>query len=343
MNQVNCDVVIIGMGIGAAAIARQLVSVGANVSMLPGAGRPRFTHIDGGIISPPILEAALGDAISAPVHRVSGYTVFRRDQLEEWAIDRIRDQVTIIADFEETRVVPHDTGQLSILDDTGTRALVADCVVLTEGANPKIGIASRLRRDFEPEDMIHFGRTLVPGVSVAAPATGYWRTSWGAPAWYAAIPQPEGVLVAASMRVENMMRSGYDARNAVADFLGAILARELGVAGSPHEIGIELVSLKPDSDPGRIGKDNILIALDANGTIDARSLQRYNATLSSGRELGAMMANQWPNLVEWDDVGMAVWDVFTTPRTPYHDDMQTGFIEDGSGNRRGFLKRLLKR
>lgn len=343
MDRTNCDVVIVGMGIGGAALARNLNAVGVDIVMLPGAGRPRFNHLDGGIIDPGELAGVFGDIESAPIHRVGEHTVFRRDQLESWAIDQIADSVTIISDFEEARSVPHDARLVSVIDDTGERAITAKCVVLTEGANPKIGIAARLREDFDPEDMIHFGRTKVTGVSITEPVTGSWRTSWKMPAWYSVIPQPDGALVSASVRIENVMRAGRDGRVVLADLLGGPLAEELGIQGEHGEIGMELVPLKPTDGLGRVGVHNIAISPDANGTIDARALGRFNESLHSGNELGMMMAQEWPSLVEWDEVGVNMRDVSLPARTPYHNDNVTGFIEDGPGKGRGLLKRLLNR
>lgn len=343
MDRTDCDVLIIGMGMGAVALARRLIGVRASVAMLPGAGRPRFNHLDGGIVEPRVLREAIGPIDSAPIHQFGENTVFQRDQLESWAVSQIADSVSIIEDFEEVRAIPHDTGRITVTDTTGERSIVANSVVLTEGANPKIGIAARLRADFDPEDMIHFGRTLVSGGSVAAPSTGSWRTSWNMPAWYSVIPHPDGALVSASVRIENVMRAGRDGRVVLADFLNSPLAGEMGISGVHGEVGMELVPLKPRRRPGMLGAHNLTISLDANGSIDARALNRFNIVLSSGMELGAMMASEWPNLVEWDETGIHRWDVFTTARTPYHDDRNTGFIEDGSGPHRGLLGRLFKR
>lgn len=343
MDRSKCDVLIIGMGLGAAAIAGSLASVGANIAMLPGAGRPRFNHLDGGIVDPVILSSVFGDIGTAPIHSINEHTVFRRDQLEAWAVDRIVKFVTIVDDFEEARATPHDTGQISIVDVTGERTLTANSVVLTEGANPKVGIAARLRPDFHPEDMIHFGRAFVEGAKVRRPMSGDWRTSWNMPAWFSVIPLPDGALVSASARIENIMRSGRDGRDTLRDLLESPFAEELDVYEFQGDIGMELVPLRSSDGPGTLGAHNIMISLDAIGTIDARSLHRFNASLSFGKEMGSMMASEWPNLVEWDDVGMSMWDVFTTSRTPYHDDSETGFIEDGPGKKRGLLGRLFNR
>ena len=343
MDRQNCDIVIIGMGLGAAAIAKRLAQTGSSIVMLPGAGNARFKHLEGGIVDPAILRDALGDVSSAPLSVIGSHHVFRRDQIEEWAIQQVADSVEIVADFEEAYTIPHDTGQTSIIDATGEQSLVANSIVLTEGANPKIGIAARLRRDFDPEDMIHFGRAMVPGVEIDGPKTGAWRTPDNMPARYILIPQAGGVSVSVSVRIENVMRSGRDGRAVLADFLASEKAEELGITGEHGEIGMELVPLLPDRGKGMTGAHNIMISLDANGVIDARSVRRYDAMLSAGREMGSMIAREWPNLVEWQELGISMWDVFTSGRRPYHDDSNTGFIEDGPGKGRGLLSRLLKR
>lgn len=343
MSSSNCDVIILGTGIGACAIANQLRRTGAHIVMMPGVGRARFKHLEGGIIEPRILQRAFGDMASAPVRSIGAQTVFRRDQLEDWALDQVRPHVEVLTDFDEARVIPHDSGQSSLQNDAGDKSIRANSMVLTEGANPKIGIAHRLRPDFSPSDLIHFGRTIVPGVSIDAPQTGEWRTSWNMPAWYSLIPLPEGVAVGLSTRIENVMRSSRDGRVVLSDFLESPLAQQLGVAGTPDEIGMELVGLRSGRSNRMIAAHNISISLDANGVIDARELRRFNAGLSSGIEMGNMLAREWPNLVEWDEVGISGWDVFTAGRKSYHDDSTTGFIEDGPGERRGLLGRLFGR
>lgn len=343
MKSVRCDVAIIGMGLGAAAIAKRLVQTGMRVVMIQGAGCARFKHLEGGVLDPAILREAVGDISSAPILEINGHHVFRRDQLESWAIDQLGDAVEVVADFEETRTIPHDSGNLTLLNADADRSIIARAILLTEGANPKIGIAARIRQDFEPEDMIHFGRTIVTGAKIQKPVTDTWRTSGNLPSRYILVPQPNGVSVSVSVRIENVMRAGRDGRAILAEFMESELAAKLGLGGEVGEIGMELVPLLPDRGKGMIGAHNIMISLDANGVIDARSLRRYDAMLSAGREMGAMIAREWPNPVEWHELGVSMWDVFTSGRRPYHDSVTTGFIEDGRGTGRGLLGRIFNR
>lgn len=343
MERRDCDVVIVGMGLGAAAIAQRLSQAGLRIIMIEGAGCARFKHLEGAVVDPAILSEAFGDITSAPITEINGHHVFRRDQLESWAVSQLHDSVEIVRDFEEARTIPHDSGRTTLVDATGNQSILASAIVLTEGANPKIGIAARLRQDFDPEDMIHFGRTMVTGAKVSEPRTGTWRTTGNMPARYFLIPQPDGVSVSVSVRIENVMRAGRDGRAILAEFLESEMASEFGIKGEHGEIGMELVPLLPDRGKGMIGAHNIMISLDANGVIDARSLRRYDAMLSSGREMGAMIAREWPNPVEWQELGVSMWDVFTSGRRPYHDSVTTGFIEDGRGKERGLLGRLFKR
>lgn len=339
----TCDVLIIGMGIGAAAFARQLIATGASVSMLPGVGCARFNHLDGGVIDLDLLERTFGDTEAAPVHRVGPHHVFRRDQLESWAVARITDTVTVVDGFSDGRAILDENGHTIVIDESGEQSILAKRVVLTEGANPKIGMAYHLRPDFEPEDMIHYGRTVMPGCEIAEPIAGAWRTSWNMPAWYTAVPHPDGVIVGASARIENIMRAGRDGRAILADLLAGPMASRLGLTGKPGQIGMELVPLRANNRPAMVGMGTISIAFDAIGSIDARALNRFNLTLASGAELGRIMARAWPNVVDWDDAVAPLWDVFTTPGKPYHDDSETGFIEDGPASKRGLLRRLIKR
>lgn len=343
MSRLNYDIIIIGMGLGATAMAKRLAKTGSHIAMLPGAGHARFKHLEGGVVDPAILRDAFGDISEAPLTQIGDHHVFRRDQLEEWAIAQLADAVDVVSDFEEAYTIPHDTGKSSIVDASGEQRMSANSIVLTEGANPKIGIAAHLRRDFNPEDMIHFGRTMVSDLEIAGPVTGTWRTPGNMPARYMLIPQPDGVSVSVSVRIENVMRSGRDGRAVLIEFLASDKAETLGLSGEHGDLGMELVPLLPERGRGMVGAHNIMISLDANGVIDARSLRRYDAMLSSGREMGAMMAREWPHLVEWQELGVSMWDVFTSGRRPYHEDSNSGFIEDGPGKGRGLLSRLFRR
>lgn len=343
MNRTSCDVTIIGMGLGAAAIAKRLAPTGSNIVMLPGAGHARFKHLEAGMVTLPLLERAFGDVLTAPLHQIGEHHIFRRDEMEQWAIEQLGDSVTIVEDFEEARALPNDSGKITLMEADNQRTLVSNSLVLTEGANPKIGIAARIRADFDPQDMIHYGRAIVSGAEIQAPITGEWRADDGVPCWYSAIPMRHGVSVAVSVRIENVMRVGRDARSLLSDFLKSEQAETHGIVGDVSEIGMELVPLLPGTNRGRIGAHNIMISPDANGLIDARKLNRFDAILAAGNELGAMMSHEWPNLVEWDEMDAALWRVFTNDRTPYHDDNTTGFIEDGPGKSRGLVSRLFRR
>lgn len=339
----SCDVLVIGMGIGAVAFARQLVAAGANVAMIPGVGCARFNHLDGGVIDLDLVQRALGDAASAPVHRIGQHHVFRRHELESWAVSQFADAVTIVNGFSDGRAIVDENGQTIVIDETGEQSILARWVVLSEGANPKIGMAHHLREDFEPEDMIHYGRTLVTGSGITEPIAGSWRTSWNMPAWYTAVPHPDGVIVGASARIENIMRAGRDGRAILADLLAGPMASRLGLTGKTGQIGMELVPLRANNRPAMMGMGSISITFDAVGGIDARALNRFNLTLDSGSRLGSIIAEAWPHPADWDDATSPLWDVFSAPRKPYHDDRETGFIEDGPGSKRGLIRRLIKR
>ena len=343
MKELSFDIVIIGMGLGAAAIAQRLRATDARIVMVPGVGCARFKHLDGGIIAPGHLEGVFGTSVGAPLHSVGDTCSFRRDLLETWAMERVRDRVTVINDFADLRVVPHASGKLSLHEEAGKREIVANLIVLTEGASPKIGIAAKIRPDFEPEDLLHAGRTILSGIQIAAPITGDWRTSWGMPAWFGAIPYSEGAIVSASARIENIMRVGRDGREVLADFLRSPIAAGLGIADTGAVIGMELVPLRPAGKPRRVGTHRMLIAPDANGTIDPRGLDRYINGLTAGAEIGSYIARQWSKVIDWDDVGNDLAPMFSGERTPYHDASKTGFIDEGKGRPVRTLLNLFKR
>lgn len=343
MNELDYDIVIVGMGLGASAIAAHLSAIGARIAMVPGVGCARFKHLDGGTIAPGNLESVFGTSSDAPLHAFGDTHAFRRDLLEAWAVDRVRDSTDIIDDFADLCVVPHASGQLGLQEESGDREIVASLIVLTEGASPKIGIAAKIRTDFEPEDLLHFGRTILPGVEIPVPVAGEWRTSWNMPAWYGAIPHPDGAIVSASARIENLMRVNRDGRDVLADFLQSPIAASMGLPSVADTVGMELVPLAPPAKHVVVGTHRMLIAPDANGTIDPRSLHRFTEVLASGAQLGAHIAERWPHFSDWEDAGVDLAAMFTPRRTPYHDSSETGFIEDGAAGNSRLLRRLLKR
>ncbi len=343
MEELRFDIVIVGMGLGAAAIAHSLRQTAASIVMVPGVGCARFKHLDGGVLSKHQLEAVFGTSKDAPLHTVGNVSSFRRDLIEAWATDQVRPRVNIIDDFADLRVAPHESGGLSLHEESGRRAIVAKLIVLTEGASPKIGIAANIRPDFEPEDLLHFGRAIVPGVHLPASATGEWRTSWNMPAWYSAIPHPDGAIVGASARIENIMRVGRDGREVLRDLLQSPIAATLGLPDSIPDLGMELVPLRANSKVAPLGTHRMVISPDANGTIDPRSMDRYAAVITAGAGLGAYIAAEWPDTTDWDDAGGNLATMFTVQRTPYHDSSKTGFIEDGAGKPHGLLRKLIGR
>lgn len=340
MSQQEFDFIIIGTGLGATAIAHRLAETGARVVMTPGVGCARFKHLDGGVIAKASLERAFGTAEDAPIHPMGGEFTFRRDELENWAVALVQDRVTIIDGFADLRIVPHKRGGHILLEEGGDRKLVAGTVILTEGASPKIGIAARIRPDFEPEDLIHFGRAVISGVALDQAVVGDWRTSWGMPAWYSAIPHPQGAIVSASARIENIMRVGRDGREVLKDFLQTPIASEFGLPESTETVGMELVPLRRADQLGEIEFNRILITPDVNGAIDARTLDRYEQILASGISLGDAICNTWPADAE---VNPAIWNVLSNHRTPYHNSRTSGFVEEGPAPATGLLRKLLKR
>lgn len=342
MVQLHFDVVIIGMGIGAAAIAHRIAGTSTRVAMTPGVGCARFKHLDGGLMSAKTLETAFGTSRSAPLHVRGAYSTFRRDQLEAWAIDQVRERVTVVGAFDDLRIVPHESGGHAVHEESGERELVGRLVILTEGASPKIGIAARLRPDFEPEDLLHFGRVILPGVRTDEPVSGAWRTSWGMPAWYSVVPHADGVIVGASARIENIMRAGRDGRDVVKDLLRSPLGGQLELPETVDAVGMELVPLGLQGQKGHVAAQDILITPDANGSIDPRLPQRYEEILRTAIHIGDTITREWPNMPDWDNY-QEIWNVPSAARTPYHDSSETGFIEDGAGKPRRLLHKLLKR
>lgn len=343
MEHLRFDIVIIGSGIGASAIAHKLADTGASIVMVPGVGCARFKHLDGGLILARQLEDVFGTSDGAPIWSNGNVRTALRDELEDWALDLVRSHVTVLEDFADHKVVPVNAETVSLHEESGQRQIIAQRLILTEGASPKIGIAAGIRADFEPEDLIHFGRAVLPGASLSAPVSGSWRTSWGMPAWYSAIPHPKGAIVGASARIENIMRAGRDGREVLGDFLQSAIARDLGLPDTAEAIGMELAPLRQPHDSTGIQTPNLTITPDANGSIDARSLERFAIGLRASAGIGAIIAREWPDTPDWDEVGRDFWNVPVVGREPYHDSRETGFIEDGPGKSSGILRKLFKR
>lgn len=337
------DVLIVGTGLGAAVIARRLSGAGEAVGMVPGVGCARFKHLEAFQIDSALIERAFGSTTFAPLQVINGVQVAQRDQLERWAIERISGEVDVLLDFEESRVVPNHRDGLDLIDVSGTRTLSARLILLTEGANPKIGIAAGLRPDFAPEDMIHFGRAFVSGAKVNRFMNGAWRTSWGMPAWYSATPWNDGAFVSASARIENIMRASRDGRDTLRDMLDSPFAEELDVYDFQGEVGMELVPLCSNLDPAPLGFHNLAITPDANGLIDPRSPDRFDTVLRTALAFADQVAASWPSLPDWDQIGDSMWEICGSVRTPYHDDSETGFVEDGPGKKHGLLSRFRRR
>lgn len=335
------DVLIIGSGIGASAIARRLVDAGADVAMITGVGCARFKHLDGGVIDRSLLDAAFGETGAAPLQQSDKATVFRRNLLETWAV--AKSGVVHHDGFNEGKCLPNDRGEYTVVDESGAQSIQARLVLLTEGANPKIGMAARLRPDFAPEDMVHFGRAFVAGARLNRAIYGDWRTSWNMPAWYSAVPVEGGALVSASTRIENVMRSSRDGRDTLRDLLDSPFAEELDVFDFTGEIGMELVPLQPTLPVETVGFDNLGITADANGMIDPRAENRYDQVLRAALIYAEALSTAGAFQVDWDRIAISLGDMFSNQRTPYHDSSDTGFIEEGAGERRGLIGRLFKR
>lgn len=332
------DVLIIGSGLGASAIAKRLVDADADVAMIAGVGCARFKHLDGGVIDRALLETAFGNIESASLQQVNNATVFKRDLLEKWAV--AKSGATCYDDFDEARCLPNEQGDYTVVDETGTKSIQARMVLLTEGANPRIGMAVRLRPDFAPEDMIHFGRAYVEGSRLNRVLSGEWRTSWNMPAWYSAVPVEGGALVSASARIENVMRSSRDGRDTLRDMLDSPFAEELDVFDFTGEIGMELVPLRPQLPVETVGIDNLGITADANGMIDPRAQGCYDQVLRAAMIYADVLSTDGS---DWDEIAVRLGRMFSNQRTPYHDSSITGFIEEGVGERRGLLGRIFRR
>jgi flavin-dependent dehydrogenase len=362
MPPVNADVVIVGSGLGATALARSLAGAGRSVVLVPGIGRTRSPHLDGGIVTPGTVEAAFGSEapLGDPVPgfrtvvavsrdrfepgesvRLDDRRAFRRNVLEEWAMERaVEAGAVFLEDVIEGKALPSGDGSMTLTSEQGNRSVRAGLVVLCEGADPRIPLRVKLRPDYGPEDQIHFARTIFRAAHLQEIVEGTWRTSWGMPLAFRLVPQHDGVLITVVGRIENVMRSGRSTADGLADLQQSPAFASLGIEGAPDNPGMELVALRPRREPIRFVHDRLMMGIDASGLIDPRSLDRADLTIRAGLHLGEYLLMH-PNEAEgWSSAA----DAFIRDAVPvtgaYHEDRATGYLEEGPFARHPLVTRL---
>lgn len=350
-SRVDTDVLIVGAGLGAAAAARGLLKAGFRVALVPGVGCSRSPHVDGGLVDAELVASVFGAGapLGEPVDRQvairalspgqveRGATVmveprnsYRRQQLERWALRGVVEGGGIFLEgFVEGKVFPGRDDSVVLTSERGDREIHANVIALCEGADPRIGMRLHLRPDYGPEDQVHFARTVFHGEPPDLLRRGLWRTSWGMPVEVSLNPQSDGTLVSVVTRIENVMRSGRSSKDALEDMLASAAFRFLDVTGERGDTGMELVPLRPHHRGMKFVHDRLLMGLDSSGVIDPRRPDRADLTIRAGQRLAACLVEGTLALDEWQESASGFVHDVLAPPSAYHDDKETGFLEEG--------------
>lgn len=365
MGSTMTDVLLVGSGLGAIAAAKRLAEAGLAVVLVPGIGRTRSAHIDGGLVDAALVEdafgpaAPLGSTVSRrqvleplPDHRfrpgslesTDPKRIYHRSTLECWAMDRaVRAGAVYLDDFIEGKALPNPDGSMTLTSERDERTVKADLIVLCEGADPRIPLRVKLRPDYGPEDQIHFARTMFHGQAEPVYRHGTWRTGWGMPVQFALVPQQEGVIVSVAARIENVMRGSRSSKDALEDFLASPECRALGIEGERQDTGVELVAVRPNRRQIPYVHDRLWMGIDASGVIDARWMNRADLTVQSGLRVANYLTGVSDGSPGWEETARRFVDGSVPPGTAYHDDRGTGFLEDGSAHQMETITRRVAR
>ncbi|HEV2074074.1 MAG TPA: hypothetical protein VGR29_10585 [Thermomicrobiales bacterium] len=370
------DVLLVGSGLGAAACTFELARGGARVGFVAGVGRPRSLEADGGVVDPLLVLRAFGEGaplgalvtqrqtfmaesvntapLLSPVEEMLPRHVYRRLELETWARERaVAAGAEYVEGFIEETVLPAPGELLELISEVGDQTLSAKTIALCEGSDPRISMRARLRPDYDPEDQLHFAKTIIERpAGDAVYLTGNTRTSWGMPIGVTAVPLESGLIVSVVARIENIMRSNRSSTNALEDLLSSSLGFDLGLQGERIDTGVELSALRRYTRNVRLSHDRLLIGLDASGMLDPREAQRGDVTIRSGTHLAEFLMDPGAS-PSWDEFARPLLQQVRAVNADWVDARSTGFVEEprtGAGRTRalsragtGLLRRLRTR
>ncbi|HVL25379.1 MAG TPA: hypothetical protein VM450_14915 [Thermomicrobiales bacterium] len=362
------DAILIGVGLASTACARVLAAAGLQVGLVEGAGRSRSLGVDGGLVDERSLASAFAvapeslpldrvvdtrqrfrDEAASAIEPISSRRAFRRDVLEDWALEQATAAGAEYLDgFTEGTVVPEPDGRLRLTSEGGAQHLVARMIALCEGADPRIALRVGLRPDYGPAEQIHFAKTWidVPGGADFPCRRGSWRTSWGMPVEVAVTPFRAGVAVWLAARIENVMRSSRSAVNGLDELFASPVRQWFPPEGARSATGVELVPLRSGAPPARFALDNLLVGVDASGMLDPRAIGRYDHALRAGETLGTWIRARLAE--ERLDAGASSWDAtamrLATDLAPgpatCRDSRETGFLEEPADDGTMIVRRL---
>jgi flavin-dependent dehydrogenase len=357
------DVLLVGSGLGATACARALAREGMRVGFVAGVGRSRSLEADGGVVDPQLVLRAFGEGaplgavvtqqqmfradnvdsapLVSPVEEMPPRQTYRRIELERWARERaVAAGAEYAEGFIEETVPPAPGELLELISEAGDQTLSAGTIALCEGSDPRISMRAGLRPDYDPEDQLHFAKTIIERpAGEAVYSTGNTRASRGMPIGITVVPLEAGLLVSVVARIENIMRCNRSSTNALDDLLASRLGMDLGLQGERIHTGVELSAMRRNRRNTRLSHNGLFMSLDVSGMLDPREPQRADVTIRSGMHLARFLM----------DPGSGTWEEFVAPllqevraiNPHWIDSRSTGFIEEpGTGaGRTGALSR----
>jgi hypothetical protein len=98
---------------------------------------------------------------------------------------------------------------------------------------------------------------------------------------------------------------------------------------------VELIAARGEWSRMRLASDGLFIAGDAAGALDPRDVERWDRALRSGLHIAdylgpRLVAGDGPLALEsWETVARRWIEEAAPQAATYHDDKDTGFIEDG--------------
>lgn len=359
LSRIETDILLVGSGLGATAAARGLLAAGYRVVLVPGIGRARSPHIDGGLVDGELVASAFGDGaplgevverqarfrlvspdrfeVTTP-ERIESRRRYRRKDLERWTMEGVVAAGGVfIEDLIEGKALPQPDGSIVLTSERDARMVRAGIMALCEGADPRIPLRVHLRPDYGPEDQLHFARTILHGPSPGTLLHGSWRTAWGMPVEVALVPQEDGTLVSVATRIENVMRASRSSKDALEDLLRSDAFATLGVEGGRGETGMELMALRPRHREMRFVHDRMLMAIDFSGVIDPRRIDRADLTIRAGRHLAAYLAGNRLAVDGWEEQAMAFVRETLIPPATYHEGKVTGYLHEGPARGAGAI------
>ncbi len=174
------DAIVVGGGPAGSSAAMRLASAGHNVLLVEKADPPGSKNVSGGVLWGNDLEAVIPDwQKTAPVERYvkakgvgfltkdsniglefrsglfdknrAGHMVLRA-KLDQWLVKKAKDMGAMVASGVTVDRVAFEKGKAIGVEQDGD-LITSDCVILAEGANPRVAIDSGLREPLNDKDV----------------------------------------------------------------------------------------------------------------------------------------------------------------------------------------------